>query len=86
MKLYKIFFLCLGLLLLPGCYSDFQKGCIAHKNKDYSTAIKYYKKATSQGNAQAQNNLANMYNLGKGVKKDYDEAIALYKRILLALS
>ena len=44
-------------------------------------AVKWYRKAADQGNANAQNNLGNMYWFGNGVVKDELEA---YKWFLLS--
>jgi len=42
--------------------------------------VKWYQKAAEQENAQAQNALGWMYAQGKGVKQDYNKAVALYKK------
>ena len=39
--------------------------------KDYETAVKWYRLAAEQGNANAQGNLGVMYALGTGVIRDY---------------
>ena len=49
--------------------------------KDYSEAVKWWRKAAEQNLAQAQFNLGNSYAMGQGVTKDYVEA---YKWVLLA--
>ena len=47
--------------------------------KDYKKAIEYYTLSANQGNADAQNNLGNMYKNGRGVpKQDYIKAIEYY--------
>jgi TPR repeat protein len=43
-------------------------------------AVKFYRKAADQGDAYAQNNLGNLYDSGKGVKQDYDEAVNWYRK------
>jgi TPR repeat protein len=48
--------------------------------QDYVEAVKWYRKAAEQGNAQAQDYLAIMYGQGKGVPQDYAEAIQWFKR------
>jgi len=39
--------------------------------QDYAAAVKWYTLAAEQGDAEAQNNLAIMYNNGEGVLQDY---------------
>ena len=48
---------------------DFEDGDAAYKKGDYKTALSFFKKAAEQGDSYAQNNLALMYNEGKGVLK-----------------
>ena len=44
----------------------------------FSEAAKWYRKAADQGNYRAQNNLALMYERGRGVPQDHAEAERLY--------
>jgi TPR repeat protein len=46
--------------------------------KDYTEAVKWYRKAAAQGNADAQFNLGTMYSNGEGVPQDYAEAVKWY--------
>ena len=46
--------------------------------KDYSEAIKWYRKAAEQGDDTAQNNLGICYENGHGVKQNFSEAIKWY--------
>jgi len=46
---------------------------------DYAEAIKWYRLAADQGNANGQNNLGVMYEDGKGIPKDYAEAAKWYR-------
>ena len=41
-------------------------------------AVKWYRKAAEQGNADAQANLGSMYHKGEGVKQDDVEAVKWY--------
>ena len=50
------------------------------KQKDYSEAVKWYRKAAEQGHAGAQNNLGLCYKNGQGVPQDYSEAVKWYRR------
>lgn len=46
--------------------------------QDYVEAVKWYRLAAAQGNADAQLNLGVMYGTGQGVLQDYTKAHALY--------
>jgi TPR repeat protein len=48
--------------------------------KDYSEAIKWYRKSAEQGNATAQCNLGVMYENGNGVPKKKSEAVKWYQK------
>jgi TPR repeat protein len=52
----------------------------ASKAKDDAEAEKWYRKAAKQGFAEAQNNLALMYVLGRGVPQDDAEAVKWFRR------
>ena len=46
--------------------------------QDYAEAVKWYRKAAEQGNAEAQSNLGMMYYAGQGVPQDHAEAAKWY--------
>jgi len=48
--------------------------------QDYAEAMKWYRLAAAQGNANAQNNLGTMYYNGSGVAQDYAEAVKWYRK------
>ena len=48
--------------------------------QDFKKALRWYRKAASLGNADAESGLAGMYRDGKGVPKDLKKAIELYRR------
>lgn len=48
--------------------------------QDYSEAVRWYRKAAEQGNADSQNNLALMYEHGQGGPQDYVAAVAWYRK------
>ncbi len=50
------------------------------EREDYAEAVKWYRKAADQGNAEAQNNLAVMYANGQGVPQDYAEAVKWFRK------
>ena len=47
--------------------------------QDYKEAVRLYRLSAEQGFAQAQHNLALMYEYGQGVPQDYKEAIKWYR-------
>ena len=60
---------------VAGPYED---GVAAYERGDYAKAVELFRKAAEQGNADAQFNLGQMYDQGKGVKQDYAKAVAWY--------
>ena len=48
--------------------------------QDNLEAVKWYRKAAEQGNANAQNNLGYMYQYGKGVPQSKLEAVKWYRK------
>ena len=58
---------------------DVEDGLAAYNKGDYKTAASLFKKGAAQGDVRAQNNLAWMYDQGKGVLQDYAEAVRWYK-------
>ena len=57
-----------------------QKGVEAYKSKDYKEAIRWFRKASEQGDAGAQSNLGVMYANGQGVPQDYVQAVKWYRK------
>ena len=57
-----------------------EDGTAAYRSGDYTSAVKWYRLAAEQGDAKAQNNLAAMFSLGRGVAQDYVEAVKWYQR------
>ena len=60
----------------------FRRGWDAYQDGDYEAAIKWYEQAAQDGYANAQYNLARMYQNGEGVTRDYGAAIKWYKRAI----
>ena len=58
----------------------YQKGSSFYKKKDYSEAVKWYRKAAEQGSARAQCYLGECYYYGRGVSQDYSEAVKWYSK------
>jgi len=48
--------------------------------KDYSAAMRWFRLAADQGNAEAQNSIGLMYLKGQGVPQNYTEAMRWYRR------
>ena len=48
--------------------------------QDHTEAVKWYRKAAEQGDANAQVNLGVCYDKGQGVKQDHDEAAKWYRK------
>ena len=58
----------------------FSKGTIEFKNKNYSEAVKYFRKAAEQGHALSQSYLGVCYYEGNGVSKNESEAVKWYRK------
>ena len=56
----------------------YQFGKVVDQN--YSTAVKWYRKAAEQGHAEAQNRLGHMYENGQGVDINYLTAMEWYRK------
>jgi len=77
MKTRYIFFTILLILLsLPDLSSAQGHGV----PQDYAEAMKWFRKAAEQGDAQAQRNLGIMYHGGQGVSQDYGEAMKWFRK------
>ena len=69
------------LLAVPSVNAaDFQKGLEAAKRGDFATALLEWRPLAEQGHAKAQYNLGVMYDFGRGVSKDYKQAVYWYKK------
>ena len=62
-------------------FDMFYKGWQAQSNKNYKEAMKLYKEASSEGCSAAQFHIAQMYEDGLGVSKDYQKALQSYEEI-----
>ena len=70
----------LFLIFLPTLtFADFQAGKAAFDRGDYATALKEWQPLAEQGDAEAQYNLAEMYEKGQGVPKDHAESNRLHR-------
>ncbi len=59
--------------------AGFVEGVAAHDKADYATALREFRPLATQGNADAQFNLGQMYSNGHGVPQDYKEATKWYR-------
>ncbi len=48
--------------------------------RDYSEAMRWYRKAADQGDAHAQHDIGYLYERGRGVPQDYTEALRWYHK------
>ena len=53
----------------------FNVGMVIENVKDYSEAIKWYRRAVAKGDANAEAQIAYLYEHGLGVSQDYQEAM-----------
>ena len=70
----KIWLVCLAAAMLVFSF------CGYGVEKNYSEAVKWYRKAAEQGDADAQFNLGACYFLGNGVEKNDSEAVKWWRR------
>jgi TPR repeat protein len=57
----------------------FEDSMAAYDGGDYATTLQLLRPLAEQGNVQAQNGLGAMYYNGKGVTKDFKEAVKWYR-------
>lgn len=67
------------LLASAAVTSPFDDGQAADRRGDYAEALKLYRLAADQGDAKAQVNIGEIYNLGLGVPKDAAEAVKWFR-------
>lgn len=71
----------IGAALFSSCVfasqPDDSAGQVAFKNKDYAAAYREWKPLADRGDANAQFNLAVLYERGLGVRRDFSEAFML---------
>lgn len=59
---------------------DLERGCDFEERRQFKSAHKSYSSAAKAGSVEAQVNLANLYDQGKGCKQDFAKAVHWYKR------
>jgi len=66
------------ICLTDPAWADFEVGMDAYNRKAYATALREWRPLAKQGDADAQYNLALMYDRGYGVPQDYVQAHMWY--------
>ena len=69
-----------SLLAAPAVAQDREKGVEANARDDYAAALIELRPLAERGDADAQTNLAIMFENGLGVPQDYTEAVKWYQR------
>lgn len=59
--------------------NNFEKGLLKYRQRDYSEALTFFKKAAEEGNASAMYYIGLMFENGCGVQKDYFKAEERYE-------
>ena len=73
------------ILLVPSLASaDVSEGIKAYQANDVKTALRHWKPAADQGDADAQYWLGRLYEEGRGVPQDFEEAHMWYNTLRLA--
>ena len=75
-------FTVMAALTLPtsGYANPFEAGLNAMEREHYATAFRAWKDLAEDGEAEAQNNIAYLFERGYGVKQSYTRAIEWYKK------
>ena len=69
-----VFAIAFALAATPLFAADFDAGMTAYDAGDYETALAEFSSLATQGHAQAQSQLAWMYDNGRGVTQSYESA------------
>lgn len=77
----RIFMVTAALTFPASGYANpFEAGLNAMQREHYATAFRAWKDLAEDGEAEAQNNIAYLYERGYGVKQSYTRAIEWYKK------
>ena len=79
MKQFILSTLFLSALCSPA-FAGFEEGVAAYQSGDLPLAVKEFRAAAEAGNADAQFNMALMYEQGIGVSKDEPESVVWYRK------
>jgi len=69
-----------GLRLPVPARADYAAGLAAYQRGDYAAALREWRPLAEQGHALAQLQLGVMYYVGRGVAKDYTQAVRWYRK------
>ncbi len=74
--------LCAGftLCLTAPAWAGWDEATAAYQRGDYATVVRELRPLAEQGDANAQNNLGNMYDYGQGVPRDDAKAVKWYRK------
>ena len=70
----------LSLLAATASADPVHDGEVAYQKGDYEQALRLWRPLATQGDAEAQQNLGRMYEIGRGVPKDKAQAILWYRK------
>ena len=73
-------FWCLALISINAFSEPFSAGLKALEREHYATAFRAWQGLAQDGESEAQNNIAYLYEHGYGVKQSYTRAIEWYKK------
>jgi len=68
----------------PTAWAELERGCDLEEQAKFESAFKFYLKAAKHGNKEAQVNLANLYDDGRGCRRNLAKAVYWYKRAVKA--
>ena len=60
--------------------ADYDEGVSAYEKANYGLALKAFEQSAKAGHTDAQTYLGVMYELGQGVKMDYEKALMWYRK------
>lgn len=60
----------------------YELGIASYNRSNFKEAFEYFNQAATLGSSEAEYLLAEMYRDGKGVNKDFDKSLSLYKKLL----
>lgn len=63
----------------PSSIAGFDEGVAAYDRGDFRVALREFRVSAARGDARAQNNIAVMYQTGRGVPQNYQEADRWYR-------
>jgi TPR repeat protein len=79
-NMYRLLFALFASIPSNPALADFDEGVAAYQSGDLPLAAKEFRAAAEVGNADAQFNMALMYERGIGVSKDEQESIVWYRK------